>query len=256
MIDKMIHADEFRLRVLLTNQCDKNCEFCLNDFQSKKPKLFAFPFDLIDCIRAYGQFMKSIKEKSIVTFSGGEPGLHPNLNMILTHAKYYCHTVKVVTNGLAFNEIYLPYIDKWHIGVTNKNQDVIRIKELTDKISVQIVVTDSMTIEQLVDLVQFYRDEGIYVKLFVDFFSQNKDELRNKIEYIEDNFYGIDTRFTGNQINRGKACIGCERDCVTLKALWFFPDGSSSTCPQGMVPPYNDDSWDETMEKAYEAHKM
>jgi len=71
----MIHRDEFRLRILLTNDCNKDCHFCLNDFQPKG-KTYVHAFDVIDCIRAYGQFMKSIKEKSIVTFAGGEPGLH------------------------------------------------------------------------------------------------------------------------------------------------------------------------------------
>jgi len=65
----------------------------------------------------------------------------------------------------------------------------------------------------------------------------------------------IRTRFTGQQLNRGKACLGCKKECVTLKALWYFPDGSSSTCPQNQRPKFDDDSWDETVEKAYNSHK-
>lgn len=256
MIDKMIHGDEFRLRILVTNKCNKNCAFCLNDFQSKG-KDFAFPMDVIDCIRAYGQFMKSIKQKSIVTFSGGEPGLHPNLNIMLTNAAYYCNTVKLITNGLALNEIFLPYISKWHIGCTDKNQAVIDFRKLTEKIVVQMVVTDDMCKDDLYDIVEFYKDGGIkVVKLFQDFYSKDKEKVRFNIQYIHDNFEGICTRFTGNQINRGIACAGCEKDCVTLKALWYFPNGKSSTCPQGIIKPYDDDSWDETIEKAYHAHRL
>lgn len=254
MIDKMIHAAEFRLRILLTNKCNKNCAFCLNDFQAKG-RTYAFAPDVIDCIRAYGQFMKSIKQESIVTFSGGEPGIHPNLNIMLTNAAYYCNTVKLVTNGTALNEIYLPYVSKWHIGCTDKNLAVADFRKLTDKIVVQIVVTDDMRRTDLEDIVKFYKDNGIIVvKLFQDIFSKNKLKVRSDIQYIHDKFEGICTRFTGHQINRGEACAGCEKDCVTLKALWYFPNGTASTCPQGMLPPYDDDSWDETVEKAYNAH--
>ena len=112
--DKLIHKDEFRLRVLLTNKCNKDCGFCLNDFQPKEPVRFAPMIDLIDCIRAYGSFMRYMKKKSIITFSGGEPGLYPGLNTILKNAKYHCDTVKVVTNGLAFFHDRVPYVDKWH----------------------------------------------------------------------------------------------------------------------------------------------
>jgi molybdenum cofactor biosynthesis enzyme MoaA len=257
MEDKLIHKDEFRLRVLLTNQCNKNCSFCLNDFQEKGEQFAAMP-DVIDCMRAYGQFMRSIKEPSIVTFSGGEPGLYPFLNMVVTYAIRYCDTVKVVTNGSALYQVVVPKDSiKWHVGVTDKNQNVIEyFRNISQNLSVQIVVTDNMTLETLFDLIDFYHREGIVVKLFVDFFSENKELLKNHIVLAINKFEnGICTRFTGNQINRGVACSGCERECVTLKALWYFPNGLSSTCPQGMVEYYDDDSWDETVEKAYYAHK-
>lgn len=255
--DKLIHKDEFRLRVLLTNNCNKNCSFCLNDFQTKGSE-FASMMDVSDCIRAYGEFMNFKNEPSIVTFSGGEPGLYPGLKIVIESARLYCNTVKIVTNGLALYKIIpASYIDKWHVGVTDKDQGVIDFfKNISHKLSVQIVVTDSMPLRDLVDLVDFYHREGIFVKLFVDFFSTNKQRHKSRIQYIFKHFRtGLCTRFTGKQINRGVACSGCEKECVTLKALWYFPDGRSSTCPQGMVEYYDDDSWDETVEKAYNAHK-
>ena len=256
MIDKMIHADEFRLRILLTNDCNKNCSFCLNDFQPKKPRQFANPTDVTDCIRAYGQFMKSIGEQSIVTFSGGEPGLYPHLNLVLPNAKHYCDVVKVVTNGLALEQGLNPYVDKWHVGVTGPNVNVLTFKELTDKISVQLVVTDRMHMFELVETIAYYRKANIIVKLFVDFFSKDKQTLENRIKYLAAKINGVCTRFTGKQINRGPACNGCEKECVTLKALWYFPDGSSSTCPQGVKQLFDDDCWDETVEKAYRSHEI
>jgi organic radical activating enzyme len=198
--------------------------------------------------------MKSINEKSIITFSGGEPGLHPNLDIILAHARGYCDVVKVVTNGTAFREKFDPYVDRWHLGVVGKNYDILKIPH--EKLVVQLVVTKDIDKKELKEIVGFYRYYGNFcIKLFADFREKDRQDIYNKIEYVKKS-YDVETRFTGKQVNRGKACEGCEKDCVTLKALWYFPDGYSSTCPQGVGEIYDDDSWDETVEKAYSAHKI
>ena len=255
-MDKMIHADEFRFRILVTDQCDKDCHFCLNDFQPKG-KQFVHAWDVVDALRAYGQFMRFKGEQSIVTFSGGEPGLHPLLGYMVSHAAFYCDIVKIVTNGKALGEVHMPYVNTWHVGVTKKDQNIVQWSNLVKNMMIQIVVTDKMELERLMDLVAYYRSYNLPVKLFTDFFDQRKQKLRNKVLTVQEKFGkdAVCTRFTGNQVNRGSACSGCKEDCVTLKALWYFPDGSSSTCPQGFREKYDHDSWDETMEVAYEAHK-
>lgn len=257
-IDKHIHENEFRLRVLLTNKCNQDCSFCLNDFQEKPyPERHANPFDLSDCLRAYGQFMKSIEETSIVTFSGGEPGIYPFLEMVLAQAYRYCDIVKVSTNGTAFEPWHLPYVNRWNVHVWEPLPVNHLIYQYPDRVTTQIVVTDDMHQEYLMELVAHYHRWGFLVKLFTDFKSKNKQRLREMIEFISTVYQHdrICTRFTGVQVNRGKACEGCEKDCVTLKALWYFPDGSSSTCPQGFREKYDHDSWDETMDVAYAAHR-
>ena len=256
MFDKNIHRDEFRLRILLTNKCNKSCDFCLNDFQPKEPVSYAHPMDVVDCLRAYGTFMKSIKKKSIVTFSGGEPGIHTWLDYILRHAKYYCDVVKIVTNGEALHLDRDPFVDSWHIGVTDKDKHVVDFLEYLDNATVQIVVTEEGYYDDFIDLVKYYHQAGIKVKLFTDFYSSKQEKLSLKVESLVNHFEeGVSTRYTGKQENRGEACVGCEKRCVTLKALWMFPDGSSSTCPQGVCEKFDDDSWDETVEKAYKAHQ-
>jgi organic radical activating enzyme len=253
MIDKHIHQDEFRLRILLTNQCNKDCYFCLNDFQPKEPPAYANMLNVNDCLRAYGTFMKSIKETSIVTFSGGEPGIYPGLDMILRHAKYYCDVVKVVTNGTALHPLRCKYVDCWHVGVTEQDQRVVDFREHAKDITAQIVVTEKMSMEKLDRLIEYYLNQGVNVKLFTDFFSDSKEMMA--LALFMSRFWRIETRFTGKQINRGAACEGCDKQCVTLKALWVFPDNTSSTCPQRVKEKYDDDSWDETVEKAYYAHQ-
>lgn len=34
-LDKQIHANELKLRLLMMDGCNKKCSFCLNDFQAK-----------------------------------------------------------------------------------------------------------------------------------------------------------------------------------------------------------------------------
>lgn len=255
MFDKHIHKNEFRLRILLTNQCNKNCHFCLNDFQSKKPPLYLNTFFHLDCLRAYGQFMKSIGKTSIVTFSGGEPGIHPNLDLFLAHARHHCDVVKVVTNGTALNSKFCKFVDCWHVGVTDKDESVMNFLQHAKDITIQIVVTEQESTRSLINLIEYYHKAGLKVKLFTDFYSSHQDQLVKRVNQLADIFVDrISTRFTGKQENRGKVCNGCENKCVTLKALWIFSDGSSSACPQGKAEIYDNDSWDETVEKAYEAH--
>ena len=179
--------------------------------------------------------------------------------MVLKSAKYYCNTVKVVTNGNAYVPSLKHFVDKWHVSVTDRRKHFLDMAKTHFPNTVfQTVVTDQHDYDSLRELVDFYHCEGFLVKLFVDFYSHNKLDLQDLTQQIMDSYNNdrVCTRFTGIQENRGTACDDCKVECVTLKALWYFPDGSSSTCPQGQREMFDDDSWDETVEKAYNLHKV
>jgi hypothetical protein len=253
MQNKQIHRDEFRLRILLTNACNKDCVYCLNDFMPKPSSLPVqiAPGDAIQVIRQYCYFMQAKKQTPIITFSGGEPGLEPFLPVYVQEAKYGNAVVKVATNGLAlhFRELWKT-VDCWHVHLDRK----INFEGFTGKdLVVQIVVTDKMPWEKLCRLVDCFTFQGIKVKLFEDFFAETarpKQFIEELVNYKPDLVY---TRFTGKQENRGVACLGCEEKCVTLKALWVFPDGSCSTCPQGKKPKLQG-SIIRQIEQAYRLH--
>jgi len=251
--DKKIHQHEFRLRLLLTNSCNKNCSFCLNDFQKKpsksEPVKFLNTFYAFEIIQSYCLFMKKMNLTPIITFSGGEPGFHPHLKLLCTVAKGYDSIVKVVTNGTALDNGC--YVDFWHIGVTEKI-DLSGFRDLN--IKVQIVVTENITENELLSIVQFYVSQGIQIKLFRDFFSEDKslDDLIIKMYEKFPKF--ISSRFTGLQENRGRVCNGCTKKCITLKAMWVFPDGTAYTCPQGNLPLLNEDTWYDSIKTAYYGH--
>lgn len=248
MWDKTIHRDEFRLRILMTDGCNKNCSFCLNDFQAKPEDKPTFVDASIakNAIIAYCELMEEVGMQPVITFSGGEPGIHPNVYEIVEYAKRSGAFVKLVTNGTA---LYLTplkdFVDCWHVSVTKKNEGLMEFLETNPGYNVQIqhvLVHDSkrrIILRGPYELVEFYGSRGLPIKLWVNFFDseEEKKHSRGIIEGLAGLFpdYEIKSRFTGKQENRGEACKGCKLECVTLKALWVFPDGSASTCPQGVL---------------------
>jgi organic radical activating enzyme len=258
LFDKKIHRDEFRLRVLMTNGCNKNCPFCLNDFQEKpkdKPR-FVDVNTAWKAITTYCAFMHHKKQQPIVTFSGGEPGIHPRIYEILRTARSHGAFVKVVTNGTA---LYLTelrdFVDCWHVSVTKPNHELVDFLDYNPGYNIQIQHVLHFNTPNVIDL---YGKRGYTIKIWTDFF--NSDEQREKDRKTIDGLvkhyskYDIISRWTGVQENRGKACEGCTKKCVTLKALWMFPDGSVSTCPQGVkakITPITENVWYNTIENAY-----
>ena len=236
-LDKQIHKDDFRLRLLVTDGCNKGCYHCLNDFQLKptnRPK-FLDPTVAKEIIKTYCLFMGS---KAQVEISGGEPGIYPHLKEILTYAKKFNAFVKVNTNVMALNWDIKELVDCWHVGVTEYNLFLSRdIKEVNGR--AQIVVTDK-NVGYARDMAALYGLDDVPVKLFVDFFAFGglKRRLVKAILTAIDEYpsFDITTRFTGVQENRGAWCSGCDKKCITLKALWVFPDGKVSPCPQGVIP--------------------
>jgi molybdenum cofactor biosynthesis enzyme MoaA len=265
LFDKNVHGDEFRLRILLTNGCNRNCSFCLNDFQ-KKPKRPAFLHhdDAFRAVATYCHFMQIEGKKPVVTFSGGEPGIHPDIHAILATAKKAGAFVKVVTNGTALHLTQLkPFVDCWHVSITDVNTP--GIAEFLDlhkgyNVQIQKVVTENVTRTQMYDIVDYWGPRGVTVKFWADFFAsgQSKNKIEENIKAVADKYsiYKIISRFSGKQENRGPACRGCEAKCVTLKALWVFPDGTTSTCPQGLRERSRPQSWQFTIEEAYKSHSL
>jgi organic radical activating enzyme len=247
----------------MTDGCNKNCEFCLNDFQNKPldNPTFVEPMLAIKAIETYAGFMKALGQTPVVTFSGGEPGIHPEVHAIVRYAKMVDAVTKVVTNGTAFflTELH-DAVDCWHISVNEIDRNLLDfIKRFPANVQIQHVVQNHVKLWSLVKLVHFYGKNDLPMKLWIDFFARaaEKKEIQSKIETVAKLFknYEIRSRFTGKQENRGRACRDCKLNCVTLKALWVFPDGTASSCPQGVHRGGIVNSWIEVMKEAYVAHR-
>lgn len=246
MFDKEIHKNEFRLRVLTTNKCNKNCYNCLNDFQTKIGEQFIDPKFVARYLHEYGNFMRRKSQPSIVTFSGGEPGIHEDLLYMVKTAKSTCDVVKIDTNGKAYYNDIDKYVDNWHIHVMTPFNDVLY--EFDQKVVYQIVIHDHFCnnrfnphLQSIEDFIK--RNPSNKIKLFFDFFG-NYDMISETISYFIKKYKNVESRFTGKQVNRGRGCYSCNLDCITLKALWLFPNNTCSSCPQGVRKIYETDPTD------------
>lgn len=286
---KDIHKDCFKLRCLLTNYCDNNCSYCLNDFQPKtKEKLNINHIQLANLIHEYIKFCKSKRIKSEVYFSGGEPNLHPYFVYLINETRRYKPDKFVLcTNGNKLirtdNNKGLVYLDftELHISIHSSTMYLNTLERIIEKLDDLIYIAKSKHIKiQLKELVidavfnpnldsflfsadtdtnglsgeffcnlyEYYTHKlqdriekaGIQVnfKVWADYYKRNDEEyMAQYTNFIKRQPWILNRGKNFIPHNRGKLCEGCTKDCVTLKALWTFPDNTCSPCPQGVYDP-------------------
>lgn len=266
VFNKQIHAEEFKLRILLTNTCTKSprCSFCWNDFQpvpsSQSTEQYIDTRMAMLIILAYCKQVEG-KYPLQIYFSGGEPTLHKDIVPLIQVAKVNGARVTLNTNGdfgKHLEDRMIGILDCIHFGVYNKD------KALADKIrrmkgSVQCVYSKSNPYVDE-DFIRFYLEQGLSIKVFGDL-RENPSEYEAFAGYLKGKFPDkpLDFRFIGIQTNRGSGCFGCEKTCVTLKAAWVFPNGSIAACPQleyKTIPGANMEELEKEINLAMEFHKV
>jgi len=260
LFDKQIHVDEFKLRLLLTNGCNYNCLFCLNDFQNKPEGDPEFLSTVIanDAIFAYSFCANGYPLQ--VYFSGGEPTLHPHLPDLISFAKNQKCRVTLNTNGSFSDELEerLSSVDCMHFGVYKKDLKLAqRIKRM--KGNVQCVYSKNYPYVDF-DFLKYYLNFGLEVKIFGDLHEDPKYYEKFATEVVKEFPNApLSFRFIGIQENRGIGCHNCDRYCVTLKGAWVFPNGNVSHCPQkcqGIIySPKNIMEWKDAMKGIEKSHR-
>jgi len=219
----------------MTNYCNKNCSFCLNDFQEKPINNNNLFLDKTIAKSAIVNYSNTFKDKYPlqVYFSGGEPTLHPNILSLLKFAKINNCKVILNTNGSFSNnkeELIMEYTDEIHFGtyeINNKHAE--KVKRMKGTIQ---CVYSSKSPYVTEEFIKYYIKYGLQVKIFADF---NENVLLYiYFAKIMNNKFGnmVKFRHTGIQENRGLGCNECKNKCITLKAGWLFPDGGTTPCPQ------------------------
>ena len=266
MINKQIHRDEIKLRILLTNKCNQNCGFCLNDFQPKGES-FLYEDRALQAMTFYSLYFTG-KVPLQVYFSGGEPTLHNCLPTFLQYAKRLGCRTTLNTNGIGLvPKIYdiRDTIDCLHVGVYRIDQELGAAVALL-KGDIQSVYSKRFP-HVTPDFIDYYTELGKHyfntptpIKIFKDIYEENdyEDFARRMLEMFP--HANLSFRHTGIQENRGEGCYGCDKKCVTLKAAWVFPDGGVSPCPQlykaQKMYPMSPNDWLDAYSIVHRFHKV
>ncbi len=102
-----------RLEFHISYECSNSCCFCSENEQfSKIRKGFVPQKEVIDRLKDYRE-----RGFNHVTFTGGEPTLHPDFLLILREAKYLGYTTYCTSNGVrlsskVFAEKVFPFLDE------------------------------------------------------------------------------------------------------------------------------------------------
>lgn len=172
-----------KLRLVVTNQCNLNCFYCHNEGQPKSNTFLS--------VELFEHLLRVIHRQSegleIVTFSGGEPLLHENLEHFVRSLQSVTRQRTVVTNGLLLDKPRLASlraagVTKFRIGVDSlirshsrpssafpKTRSIHEILELlrSEQMRYELnVVLTEFNRNELPELVRFCRDNQVSAKFF------------------------------------------------------------------------------------------
>lgn len=165
-----------KLRLVVTNKCNLNCFYCHNEGQPKSNGFLQN--DLFQhLLRVIHQRSEGLE---IVTFSGGEPLLHPNLEHFVRSIKSVTRQRTVVTNGLLLDERRLASLRE--AGVTKFRIGVDSLIRTHSRPSPAFPQTRSIH-----EVLNLMRSEGMHYELNVVLTEHNRDELPELFRFCRDN---------------------------------------------------------------------
>jgi len=114
-------------QVVVTRRCNLACGYC-NEYDDHSP-----PVPTKDLL-AYVDHLASLKTASI-TFTGGEPLLHPDLDKVIRAARAHGMIVTMITNGFKLTKTWIDRLNKaglqgMQISIDNLKPDEISMKSL------------------------------------------------------------------------------------------------------------------------------
>jgi MoaA/NifB/PqqE/SkfB family radical SAM enzyme len=113
--------------IIPTRRCNLSCTYC-NEFDDfSKPVPTDEMLRRIDLLHALGT--------SIVSFSGGEPLLHPDLHVLIARIRHHGRLAGMITNGYLLNEAVIRRLndaglDHMQISIDNVKPDDVSKKSL------------------------------------------------------------------------------------------------------------------------------
>jgi len=172
-----------KLRLVITNQCNLNCFYCHNEGQPKSSSFLSN--DLFEhVLRLVGASSCDLEK---VTFSGGEPLLHPQLEDFVRKLSPMTRNRTLVTNGLLLDEnrlnsLRMAGVTKLRIGVDSlvrtrsrpsavfpKGHSIHQTFELLERTATPFelnVVLTEFNLSEIPEIMRFCRDRRVSVKFF------------------------------------------------------------------------------------------
>lgn len=191
---------EKRLRLLVTSDCNMTCYYCHNEGQSKGSSYMSRElfYKIVHLVTDSGE------ELNTITFSGGEPLLHPDLAMYLRTLKSFSKELTVVTNGVLLDQKKLDTliqsgITKIRLGFDSisrrqskpttklvKTPSIIRQIEMIRKAGVPLefnIVLTKYNLNEIEGILELCRNTGLSAKFFEQVIVQNSP-LNNLAKHI------------------------------------------------------------------------
>lgn len=167
-----VKIDEPTLHLDVTNKCNLRCAHCFQDAgEARKNEL-----DTIEWLKVIDDF--SSVYKTSVTFSGGEPLLHPGIFDLLKRAKESGLHVTLFSNGILIDKQVVDKIQNWIDkiqlsldGATAKTNDAVR---------------GAGTFEKVLKAFQLLEDTNISLDSGISIMPHNVEELKTDIENLTD----------------------------------------------------------------------
>ncbi|MEN6507115.1 MAG: radical SAM protein [Planctomycetaceae bacterium] len=159
------HACPVMMHVCLTNACQLKCPFCC----------YADRPEGILPINKLLKFADACRELGCTTWEltgGGEPLLHPKVNLLLWTLRLYGFSVGIMTNGLALDRLDDPAFPRWiRVSLHAIEQGlgprlakrIARVREAT-RVSGCFVATEE-NFHLLPEVIAFARDNNLPVKV-------------------------------------------------------------------------------------------
>ena len=236
------HFFPVHIEVHPTNRCNLKCSYCM--YRNLRRDLELSHEEISSVLR----FAKSAGCRA-VTFSGGEPLLHPEIRSILKMANKHGLFVEIVTNGHRLRELEeddFRNIDAVTVGIGDgrmieKLPGYWRILERAINISdttlwrFNYVVTDSIDYEMVDMVLSFVEDNRVEEIVFVQDVNSNEDCIIRLRRYLKRNNNLHDWMVFSEKRKYVGTCYSSAVSPVLAADGYWYPCGVSVTSPSNRM---------------------
>lgn len=157
----------------LTTSCNMKCSFCgawEQDIESSMLSISDVCFALTEG-KKFGY--------KVVTLTGGEPLLHPDIERIISYASQLGYWICITTNGLAITDQI--------IDTVKKNRCILRVSFHTLNRELHCRMTGADSWQNVVDNIEKLKKKGVYYGLGTTTYSDNINEIPLLANYAWEN---------------------------------------------------------------------